>query len=438
MRSTKRYSLSHHENLKHQILLWAQQFNEVIWLDGNDYPLKHSAYRAVLAVDAFTALKTDAHVGFDKLDEYQTIAEDWLFGYLSYDLKNEGGPLQSHNYDGLEFPDLYFFQPKKVFLFYDDRIEAQYLNMVADEMDKDWNSILQMPIEHARKMQTGIPVQCRTSKEDYIKKVEKVLEHIHRDDIYEVNLCQEFYSENSVIEPFETFQYLNGISKPPFAAFLKLDEFFALSASPERYIKRLGKTVVSQPIKGTARRSKNRIEDLAIADRLVNNPKERTENIMVVDLVRDELSKMAEKGSVLIEELCQVYSFEQVHQLISTITCEVPHDISGVEVLRNTFPMGSMTGTPKLAAMKVIDEIEDAKRGLYSGSIGYFSPQGDFDFNVVIRSILFNSYKKYVSFSVGGAITIDSDPEMEYEECLLKAQAMWATLTNKSRKTSVN
>ncbi len=424
MRTIKKFPLSDLETLKPKILNWAQQYEEIVWLDGNDYPLKEKNFRAILAVDAFTALKTDGFNGFDKLKEYQSTTSDWLFGYLSYDLKNDVENLKSYNSDDLGFLDLYFFQPKKLFLFFEDDVEVQYLNMAADEMEADWELIHNMDFHQKREGHKKLEIQSRTSKEGYIQKVNEVLEHIKRGDIYEVNLCQEFYVENSTLDPLPTFFHLNEISKPPFSAFLKLNEFFALSASPERYIKRNETRVVSQPIKGTAKRSKNIDEDLQLAKNLVNDPKERSENIMIVDLVRNDLSRIAQKGSVKVEELCGVYSFEQVHQLISTISCEVSPDAPSVDILRNTFPMGSMTGAPKISAMKIIEEIEDSKRGLYSGAIGYFSPTGNFDFNVVIRSILYNSAKKFISFSVGGAITINSIPEKEYEECLLKAKAM--------------
>lgn len=424
MRIIKRYPISLSEGLKKQLLLWAQQFNEVVWLDGNDYPQKHQSFRAILAVDAFTALKTDEHQAFDKLKEYQTMTADWLFGYLSYDLKNDMEKLKSGNVDGLDFPDLYFFQPKKLFLFHDDYVELQYLKLVDDEVEEDWKAISEIIESPYVEIESGIKIKARTSKESYIQKVNEVLGHIRLGNIYEANFCQEFYSEGAVINPLKTFLELNEISKPPFSVFLKLDEFFVLSASPERYIKRTADVVVSQPIKGTTRRSQDPLIDAELALELANDPKERSENIMIVDLVRDDLFRIALKGSVEVEELCGVYSFMQVHQLISTISCRVSPEFSSVEILRNTFPMGSMTGTPKILAMQIMEELEDAKRGVYSGAIGYFTPSGDFDFNVVIRSILYNSVRTYVSFSVGGAITINSLPEKEYQECQLKAKAM--------------
>ncbi|SRX54984.1 anthranilate synthase component I family protein [Aequorivita sp. CIP111184] len=425
MRTVKKYTFSLTEDAKSRFLHWAQQFEEVVWLDSNRYSQKHETYQAILAVDAFTALKTDYHKAFDNLKEYQATTADWIFGYLTYDLKNDVEKLKSTNFDGLGFPDLYFFQPKKLFLFSENNVEVHYLNMVADEIEKDWELIsetLQQPdISEVSKV---LNISIRTPKDSYIQKVEEVLEHIKRGDIYEVNICQEFYSEVAEINPLEKFLQLNKISKPPFSVFLKLNTLFALSASPERYLKRTGNTVISQPIKGTAKRLDNKQKDLEMAQQLAKDPKERSENIMITDLVRNDLSRIAEKGSVAIDELCAIYTFEQVHQMISTISCTVPKDLSSVDILRNTYPMGSMTGAPKISAMQIIENTEDAKRGLYSGAVGYFSPSGDFDFNVVIRSILYNSSKKYVSFSVGSAITINSTPEKEYEECLLKAKAM--------------
>lgn len=425
MRAVKKFPFSLSEDAKSRLLHWAQQFEEVVWLDSNRYSQKHETYQAILAVDAFTALKTDFHNAFDNLKEYQATTADWIFGYLSYDLKNDVEHLQSNNFDGLGFPDLYFFQPKKLFLFSENSVEVQYLNMVADEIEEDWESIsetLQKP--DISEISKALSIDFRTTKVNYIQKVENVLSHIKRGDIYEANICQEFYSEDAEINPLETFLQLNKISKPPFSVFLKLNTLFALSASPERYLKRTGKRVISQPIKGTAKRLENKEDDLIMAQQLAKDPKERSENIMITDLVRNDLSRIAEKGSVTVDELCAIYTFEQVHQMISTVSCSVPQGFSSVEILRNTYPMGSMTGAPKISAMQIIEDTEDVKRGLYSGAIGYFTPLGNFDFNVVIRSILYNSKKKYVSFSVGSAITINSIPENEYEECLLKARAM--------------
>ena len=382
----------------------------------------------MLAVEAFTALKTDHHGAFEQLKEYQETTKDWIFGYLSYDLKNDLENLSSKNFDGLKFPDLYFFQPQKLILVGKEKVEFRYLKMVDDEIASDYEEILQLELtpknETSENKKEVNPVQPRISKEKYLKKVSEMLEHIHRGDIYEANFCQEYFAENRTIEPAKVFQNLNENSSPPFASYIKLEDYYLLSGSPERYIKKHGNKVISQPIKGTARRAESEEEDKKIIEMLAKDPKELSENVMIVDLVRNDISRVAKKGSVQVDELCKVYSFKQVHQLISTISAELELGCTPVEVLQATFPMGSMTGAPKISAMKIIEDLEETKRGLYSGAVGYFTPEGDFDFNVVIRSILYNAKLKYVSFSVGGAITSRSIPELEYEECQIKAKAM--------------
>lgn len=443
MRISKEFHVEEPKSIKFALLNWSRQFHEVTWLDSNDYEQQNNTYDAILAVEAFTALKTDYHGAFEKLGEYQTVTKDWLFGYLSYDLKNDVEDLSSNNFDGLQFPDLYFFQPQKLFFLKGNILEMQYLLMVDDEMERDFQEIMACSKNIDKKAfsekdsldQNDININSRITREQYLKKVEDMLTHIKRGDIYEANFCQEFFAEGVSIDPVEVFSRLNNISLPPFAVFLKLENHYLLSASPERYLKKTGDKILSQPIKGTARRSQNKDEDNNIAVALSQDEKERSENIMIVDLVRNDLSKIARKGSVHVDELCKIYTFKQVHQMISSISASLQKGISPVEVLRSTFPMGSMTGAPKISAMKIIEELEESKRGLYSGAVGYFSPTGDFDFNVVIRSILYNIENKYISFSVGGAITSRSVPNKEYEECLLKAQAMRQALKQNEKIT---
>lgn len=422
LRTSIKITLENPSKFKEQLLLWSQQFREAIFLDSNNYDQKYSSYYAVLAVDAFTSVKTDEHNAFEDLKQYQQITKDWLFGYLSYDLKNDTEELQSSNYDGLQFPDLFFFQPKKLFLIKDNQLEIQYLNMCDDEVEEDLEDIRNQKSEISQKSE--IKIQQRISKESYLEKVSTMLEHIHRGDIYEANFCMEFFAENASLNPIETYTRLNAISEPPFAVFFKNNKQFMLSASPERYLRKENDKIISQPIKGTAKRHADVQEDENIRQELLANEKERSENIMIVDLVRNDLSRTASKGSVEVEELCGAYTFKQVHHLISTVVSTVESDKSPVEIIKTTFPMGSMTGAPKISAMKIIEELEETKRGLYSGAVGYFAPDNNFDFNVVIRSILYNQENNYVSFSVGSAITSLSVPEKEYEECLLKAKAM--------------
>lgn len=427
MRTTFSKKIDNPELFKNQLLHWSQQFREVVFLDSNNYHQKQSSFDCVLAADAFTSIKTDYHNAFEDLKQYQQQTRDWLFGYLSYDVKNDVEELHSSNFDGLHFPDLFFFQPKKLFLLKGNQIEVQYLQLCDDEFENDF-----FAIQNNSKPQTPNPkpeIFQRISKENYIAKVDQMLEHIHRGDIYEANFCMEFYAENATIDPIQIYQKLNAISKPPFALFFKNKEQYLLCASPERYLRKEGNKVISQPIKGTAKRFTDETLDNNSKIALEQNPKERSENIMIVDLVRNDLSHTAIKGSVEVEELCGIYTFEQVHQMISTVVSTVENTTSPIEILRTTFPMGSMTGAPKISAMKIIEELEESKRGLYSGAVGYFTPENDFDFNVVIRSILYNAAANYVSFSVGSAITSQSNPEQEYEECLLKAKAMLEVLS---------
>lgn len=396
-------------------------------MDSNLYPQEYSSFDCLLAVDAFTSIKTDFHNAFEDLKQYQQTTRDWLFGYLTYDLKNDIEELQSANFDGLEFPDLFFFQPKKIFLLKGNQLEIQYLSMCDDEVEEDYNEIEESQKSDV-KSQMDILINQRISKQDYVSKVNSVLEHIHRGDIYEANFCMEFYAEGATINPLEKFIKLNEISQAPLTVFFKNHKQYLLSASPERYIRKIGDQIISQPIKGTSKRFADKTEDEKSKLQLEADPKERAENIMITDLVRNDLSHTAQKGSVEVVELCKIYSFLQVHQMITTITSRLDSQYSAIDVLRTTFPMGSMTGAPKISAMNIIDKLEETKRGLYSGAVGYFTSDGDFDFNVVIRSILYNQEKEYVSFSVGSAITSQSVPEKEYEECLLKAKAMQEVL----------
>lgn len=430
LRTSSTKSIFNVSEFKNQLVNWTNQFREVVFLDSNSNQngnQKYASYDCIVAVDAFTSIKTDYSNAFQDLHQYQSQTKDWLFGYLSYDLKNNVEDLKSENFDGLQFPDLFFFQPKKLFLLKDNQVEICYLKMCDDEIDFDYEEITQGSItdmEHS-----NVTIEQRISKQDYISKVSKILQHIHQGDIYEANFCMEFYTENAKINPLEVYKKLNKISEPPFAVYFKNDFHFLMCASPERYLKKENLKIISQPIKGTSKRFTSEIEDNLSKSNLENDPKERSENIMIVDLVRNDLSRTATKNSVQVEELCAIYSFKQVHQMISTIVSEVENTTAAVAILQTTFPMGSMTGAPKIAAMQIMETMEETKRGLYSGAVGYFTPNGDFDFNVVIRSILYNSKNKYLSFSVGSAITSLSTPENEYEECLLKAKAMFEVLS---------
>jgi para-aminobenzoate synthetase component 1 len=429
-RTNKAFQITNLKEVKKNLLYWSNNTEVALWLDSNDYEQNYSSFDAVLAVDEFTSIQTDYENAFEKLKEYQSITQDFIFGYLSYDIKNDTENLSSQNFDGLHFDDLFFFQPQKIIFLKGNTLEFHYLKMVEDEIEHDFEKI-NGTIHTSFSEVPEVNIKLRIHKDEYHEKVTKVLDHIRRGDIYEANFCQEFYAENCTLDPVKVYLDLNEISEPPFATFFKKEHLFLASASPERYLKKEGNKIISQPIKGTAKRLVSLVDDQQIAADLHRDEKERAENIMIVDLVRNDLARTAKKGSVAVEELCKVYSFKQVHQLISTVTSEIKEGVHPVDVIKDSFPMGSMTGAPKISAMKIIEALEETKRGLYSGAIGYFTPEGDFDFNVVIRSILYNAENKYVSFSVGGAITSKSTPEKEYEECLLKAKAMKLVLTKR-------
>jgi para-aminobenzoate synthetase component 1 len=274
-----------------------------------------------------------------------------------------------------------------------------------------------------------IDLDQRTGRDEYLEKAENFLKHIRRGDIYEANYCMEFFSENAEISPVHTFLRLISISPMPAAAFYRSDKRFLLCSSPERYLQKTGSQIISQPIKGTVRKGKSRQEDAALKSRLLNSEKERGENVMITDLVRNDLSRTAQRGSVGVKELFGLKSYRTIHQLVTTIAAELDPRLNWTEAIRHSFPMGSMTGAPKIRAMEIIHEQESVARGLYSGSVGYITPEADFDLNVVIRSLQYNQQTRYLSCMTGSALTAACHPEEEYDECLLKAETMKQALS---------
>jgi len=410
-----------------QILQWAQNHETFAWLDSNAYPQKYSSFQKALAIGVASELKSDYTDAFSKLESYQKNTQDYLFGYLGYDLKNDSEKLNSHNFDGLHFPDLYFFQPQKLFIFHENTIEISYHKNFEDDLKNDIIEI-QKTDERYSIEKSVFEIKQRVSKEDYFNRLTHLKQLIKQGDTYETNFCMEFFAESVTLNPWHLFKEINEISKPPFAVFFKHQNLFLISASPERFARKEGLKVITQPIKGTAKRGKNTLADEKLKSELRQNLKERSENIMIVDLVRNDLSKTASKGSVKVEELAEIYTFPSVHQMISTVTSFVQNDINPVKILESLFPMGSMTGAPKMSTMQIIEDLESTKRGVYSGAFGYFTPNSDFDFNVVIRSVLYNTSNQYLSFSAGGAITSQSNLEHEYQECLLKAKPIIKSL----------
>lgn len=410
------------QGFKEKALRWASTFDTLCYLDSNGFNDPYSKFDTLIAAGTRAELTANAGSAFDQLDEFRKNNPGWMTGFLGYDLKNEIETLSSSNPDGLKFPDLYFFVPEYLII-----IKSNEVEIIADEPNLVIKAINEQE-PPAAGQQLVISLKPRFSRQEYIDTVNKIKEHITRGDIYVTNFCQEFFAEDVLLDPLEIFTRLNEVSPNPFSTFFKWNGNYILGASPERFLAKRGSKLISQPIKGTAKRMDDIEADEQAKQSLRSHPKELQENVMVVDLVRNDLTRSAKPGTVKIEELFGIYSFRQVHQMISTVVCEIQDGLSNVEAIKNTFPMGSMTGAPKVSCMQLMEQYERSKRGVYSGAIGYFSPDGDFDFNVVIRSLLYNSSNKYLSFHAGGAITYHAIAENEYEECLLKAAAVMEVL----------
>jgi para-aminobenzoate synthetase component I len=406
--------------IKEKVLNWAQQFNTFCFLDNHQYHIRPHTQECLLA--AGTKGKSYTGSGISDLQKYIDEKKDrWLFGHLNYDLKNELEYLSSNHKDNIQFPEIFFFEPSVLI-----SLNEKEIRIEADNAGKIFNDIssTNLPVT-VEERASNIPIKNRIQKEEYLSVISKLKQHILRGDCYEINFCQEFFSAAVDIDPLTAYKKLTDISPNPFSALYKLQDKWLICASPERFLKKEGTKILSQPIKGTSKRIPgNNISDRKSKEELLHSNKDRSENVMVVDLVRNDLSKVCEEGTVKVDELFGIYSFPQVHQMISTISGKLKKDISFSEIIRAAFPMGSMTGAPKKRVMELIEQYEKTKRGIFSGAVGYISPDGDFDFNVVIRSIMYNSSSGYLSFQTGSAITFYSDPEKEWEECLLKAEAM--------------
>lgn len=412
------------DTLKLKGLHWADSFSTACIFDSNQYSDPYSAFDLLISAGVKKEIKYSGKGSYSNLESFSVDNKSYLLGYFAYDLKNESEELFSKNPDYLEFPDFHFFLPEHIIV-----IKGNEVQIESDQADEIWKAINAFEISDLKSFAQNSQIKSRFTRNEYLDTVKEIQKHIQRGDIYEMNFCQEFYAENVSMNPLEIFLKLNQLSPTPFASYYKSDGKYILSASPERFLSRRGNKIISQPIKGTSPRKEDSIQDEEQKRSLLENEKERSENVMIVDLVRNDLTRSAKEGTVKVEELFGLYSFKQVHQMISTVVCEAKEGISNLSIISNTFPMGSMTGAPKISSMHLAEKYERSKRGVYSGALGYFSPNGDFDFNVVIRSILYNENSKYLSFQVGSAITIDSQAEKEYDECILKGKAIIEVLS---------
>ena len=407
-------------DFRERALHWAAGFQHCAYFEPNGLDYPHGSFARLLTV---AATGTEAAGSLPELRELLRPAPHLgpRCGFLTYELKNDIEALTSHNFDGFGWPQLHFFTPQTWIYWRAEELEihGQSAGILAQILAQPVPAIL------APQLPTLRP---RLPKVDYLRAVEAIREDILNGEVYELNLCQEFYAENVALAPVDVFWRLMQASPAPFAGFIRWHDHFLLCASPERFLAHRAPTIISQPIKGTIRRGTTAAEDEQQRHTLLHDEKERAENLMIVDLVRNDLARIAQTGTVRVPELFGLYPFRHLWQMISTVTANLHPNADLVDVLHATFPMGSMTGAPKIRAMQLIEHYENSQRSLYSGSIGYVLPNGEFDFNVVIRSLQYRQDTGYLSFQVGSAITYDSDPEREYEECLLKAKALLEVL----------
>ena len=420
-RFSKLYSLKNKDLFVKKVVNFSSNQTHFTLLNSND---SFDDYELIIAYGAKSFIQSSKN-SLQKIDKYISCVNDWVFGFLSYDLKNEIENLSDLNKDIFNLPNVYFYQPKVIWLIKGEK--ARIYSISKKNLNEDWDKINSINYKECTK-KSSIDLIPRTSRDEYVKKIKKIKQRISKGDCYEMNFCFDMYSKNKKINPYKTYIKLNNYTRSPMSTFFKLNQLFLLSSSPERFIKRNNKTIISQPIKGTAKRGLNSTEDEEIKERLLSSPKELSENHMIVDLVRNDLSRIARKGSVKVKYLNKLNTFKRVHQLISTIEAKIESKTKFSKIISGMFPMGSMTGAPKIESMNIIDEYESTKRGLYSGSVGYIKPNKDFDFNVVIRSIIYDEILKEINVNVGSAITFKSNAESEFEECLLKAEPMIKSL----------
>lgn len=409
------------------MLNWANRFNICCFLDNHQYHSPHNSIECLAGIDAVQLFQPQENC-LAALRSMYCETNDWLFGHINYDLKNEIYAQTSILPDRMGFPLISFFRPETVLQLDHTSLHISCIHRNPQEV---FEQIMSAEIQT---VQENLSVAClpRMKKEEYIDAIGKIREHILRGDCYELNFCQEFFASSVQVNTLQLYQQLTSVSPNPFSCYYKLDDRYLLCASPERFLQKKGNHILSQPIKGTFKRDlQDPVADEKWKQQLAESEKDRSENVMVVDLVRNDLSRICKEGTVQVDELFGIYSFPQVHQMISTISGELENDMDLASILQACFPMGSMTGAPKKKVVELIEKYEASSRGIYSGAVGYISPEKDFDFNVVIRSILYNAADNYLSYLVGGGITFYSDAEKEYEECLLKAKAIQQVLGGK-------
>ncbi len=410
------FDMENYENTVAKLYHFSQLFERYNVYDSAliSAPLGYNRFQFLAAYGCVKELKGKAIQIFKYLDE----SKHWLFGQINYEAKNDF----SKNADS---ENIAFYQPQIVVFIQNNQLH--WVNNGIDEklfhsLIAQFNQI-EISILNDLNFNSKIEFQNIVSKEKYILNVEKIKQDIIEGTYYEMNYCQKFEAKN-VLKENDRLALINKLrlqSPAPFGAFVKTKNKQILCASPERFLMREGNKLISQPIKGTNKRLPN-AENEQQLQALKNSEKEMAENVMIVDLVRNDLAHVCSTGTIKVEELCGTYAFSKVNQMISTVTGQLKENINFEAIITALFPMGSMTGAPKIEVMRNIEKYEATERGIYSGCIGYIMPNKYFDFNVVIRTLVIE--KNMLYYHTGGAITYDSIAEKEYEECLLKGKSI--------------
>ncbi len=396
---------------KQKLVHWANSFPIFSFLDSNNHKENYHKYDFICAIDILDT--------FEFTKDFQPKLDNFYFGHLTFDIYCKDDNTKS-NSNFIEFEKSFLYLPRYIIYGLENRVYFNR-NLIEAMEIKDHIDNINLKTYHIPNI-NFIP---RINQYDYSKKVLSIQNKIQEGDFYELNFCIELIAENIELSPIETFQIINSTTKAPMSALVKYRDKYILSFSPERFMAKRGNVLIAQPIKGTARRNLlNADLDDDLKTQLENSEKERAENSMIVDLMRHDLTFYAIPGTVLVREYCKVYSFQTVHQMISTVSAELQDENEAIKALFKALPAASMTGAPKKIVVETILELENFSRGIYAGHIGYIDNQGDFDFNVVIRTLEFDSLAKKASIHVGSAITLLSNPKDEYDECLLKAQGI--------------
>jgi para-aminobenzoate synthetase component I len=418
------FSVTDIKTFKIKMLNWCQQFSIFCLLDNHHYDFEEPAFECMLAAGCKRSFTFTSTNSFAELQHFFDQKPSWLFGHLGYNAAQNA--YYNNPKKNIDFGDGFLFEPEIII-----KLTAKNVIIFCDA-DKNAADIFQAikneKVFPGSLRSTSPPAPC-ISKEKYIDAVKKLQQHIKAGDCYEINYCLNFSADHVQIFPTNIYQKLTSLSPNPFGAFYKLNDKYCFCASPERFLKKTGNKIISQPIKGTSRRDHlHKENDAANKAGLQKSEKEKSENVMIVDLVRNDLSIVAETGTVKVKELFGLYSFPQVHQMISTVECILAADKSFTDALLACYPPGSMTGAPKKKVMELIEIYEPVARDLFSGSIGYITPDADFDFNVVIRSIFYDETKKEIDLFAGSGITFYADAANEYDECMAKAEPLVAAI----------